>query len=406
MMMRHIRFALGKAGRFLIFKMLYPACYFVFSRKPADGRKIIFCEMRFPELTDNFRLIYEQMRQTDNCVIHIHYLKNMDSGKGAYIRRSLRFICDMADAGCVFLNDGCRIIGCFHVRKETKVIQTWHACGAFKKFGMSTGDKRFGETKEELEKYPNYGNLDLVTVSSREVVWAYEEAMNLPKEKNVVQPLGVSRTDIFFDDNAILRAREKVKQVFPACVGRTIILYAPTFRGAVDVARSPDFLDIEKMQEKLSDKYVLLVQHHPFVKNRPKMDEKMSSFVMDMTGKMTIEELLCVSDICISDYSSLIFEFSLFERPMFFLAPDLDDYFDWRGFYYDYYEMTPGPVVKTTDALITEILRTERQFDHSQIAAFREKFMGACDGHSTDRIVKFALEDKNVNKNIHNYSGI
>lgn len=109
---------------------------------------------------------------------------------------------------------------------------------------------------------------------------------------------------------------------------------------------------------------------------------------------MTIEDLLCVSDICISDYSSLVFEYSLFERPMLFFAYDLDEYFDWRGFYYDYNELTPGPVCKTNDEMIDYISHLDERFDKQKVIDFKEKFMRSCDGHATDRILHMVFADR------------
>ena len=99
-----------------------------------------------------------------------------------------------------------------------------------------------------------------------------------------------------------------------------------------------------------------------------------------------------VSDVCISDYSSLVFEYSLFERPMIFLAPDLEEYYDWRGFYYFYQEMTPGPVVKSTEEVIRCLQELEKGFDRQRVRAFRERFMSSCDGHATERLIQL-IED-------------
>lgn len=142
------------------------------------------------------------------------------------------------------------------------------------------------------------------------------------------------------------------------------------------------------MKEALGDEYVLLLKHHPFVKKLPEVPEDCQNFAMDVTKALDIDKLLCASDVCISDYSSLIFEYSLFERPMIFLAYDLDDYFDWRGFYYNYDELTPGPVVSETDEVIDYIQNLNSRFDKAEVQAFREKFMSACDGHATDRIME------------------
>ena len=103
---------------------------------------------------------------------------------------------------------------------------------------------------------------------------------------------------------------------------------------------------------------------------------------------MNIEDLICVSDVCISDYSSLIFEYALFERPMLFFAYDLDNYFDWRGFYYPYDELAPGPIVTTNKEIVAYIQSLKGGFDPTRVRQFKEKFMGACDGHATEKILK------------------
>ena len=109
--------------------------------------------------------------------------------------------------------------------------------------------------------------------------------------------------------------------------------------------------------------------------------------MFDLTDEMAVDELMMVSDVCISDYSSLVFEFSLLERPILFYAPDLEDYNDWRGFYYSYEEMTPGPVFGNTREMGDYLLHLEERFDAEQIRAFRRRFMSSCDGHATRKLL-------------------
>lgn len=172
------------------------------------------------------------------------------------------------------------------------------------------------------------------------------------------------------------------------------MLYAPTFRGSVGGAKAPEGLDIPYLKEKLGEEWVLLIKQHPVVKNRPGIPEEASEFAFDVSDEFVIEELLCVSDLCISDYSSLVFEYSLFERPMLFFAFDFEEYGDWRGFYYDYDAMTPGPVVKTTEEIAEFVLHMEKRFDKEEVARFREKFMCACDGHATGRLLELVMKEE------------
>ena len=142
--------------------------------------------------------------------------------------------------------------------------------------------------------------------------------------------------------------------------------------------------------KELGQEYVLLLKHHPLVKKLPIIDQEKRAFCMDMTSKMSIEELLCVSDICISDYSSLVFEYSLLEKPIIFFAYDIEEYFDWRGFYFCYEELAPGPICKTNQELLEQI-KQMKQIEPiiiNKIQAYKNRFMSSCDGHATERILE------------------
>lgn len=388
-----------KVGQILMFRIVFPLGYKHYIKgKKIKRKKAVFVEVRFDEITDSFRLVYDRMK-ADGFDVHEQFIENIKPGKWGYIKRCLRMLEDISDAHYVFLNDACNVTSCIPLRKGTKIYQLWHACGAFKKFGMSTAELIFGDNRKSLEKYPNYGNLSYVTVSSPEVIWAYEEAMNLKDTKTQVVATGVSRTDVFYDQHFIEQSKAAVYSVCPAAENKKIILYAPTFRGRVAKAESSDCLDIPAMKRALGDEYVLLIKHHPFVKQPPVVPEDCADFAMDVTKSLEIDQLLCASDVCVSDYSSLIFEYSLFERPMIFFAYDLDDYFDWRGFYYNYDELTPGPVVQETEEIIDYIRHLDARFDQAQVHAFKEKFMSSCDGHATDRIMALVYaETRNKRK--------
>lgn len=388
-----IRRTLSKGYKFLTLKILYPVIYRISSLRPVDKKKIVFIEVRSTELSDNFTLLYQSFAGMEGYKISLHFLRMSFAGRREYRKNCIAMIKDIGNAGFIFLNDSSNVTSCLPLRKKSVLTQVWHGCGAFKKFGMSTAELIFGDDRKTLMKYPYHKNYTHVTVSSPEVIWAYEEAMSLENRKGVVKALGLSRTDIFFDSDYVSKAGEKLYQVFPQARYKKVILYAPTFRGRVAKAKAPDKLDISNMYEELSGDYVLVIKQHPFVKKPPAVPSEYREFAMDVTDKVSIEELLCVSDICISDYSSLIFEYSLFKRPMIFFAYDLDEYYDWRGFYYDYNELVPGPIYDNTEAVISYIKNIEESFRPEVVEEFRKKYMSACDGHATEKLIKLLLED-------------
>lgn len=369
--------------------VMFPVAYKHFSRKPVQKGRVLFLETKETEMPDSFELLYRRIGEDPLRGDPIYFTLNQNHvSYWRYLRNCIQALQYVSRVETVVLSDASDLISCIKMRPETKAIQLWHACGAFKKWGMSTAELKFGGSKKDLLRHPFYKNLSLVTVSSPEVVWAYEEAMVLQDQPGVVQPIGVSRTDKFFDRRFLQDSWLHVKREFPQVSGKKIILYAPTFRGRVASAKGPDRLDIEMMKRNLGDEYVLLIKHHPFVKEPPAISDSCKDFAFQVSGKLPIDELLAVSDICISDYSSLVFEYSLFKRPMAFFAYDIEEYDDWRGFYYNYDELTPGPVFKDNESLADWLANVEDRFDVVKVESFCDKFMSACDGHSTERIIE------------------
>ena len=372
------------------YKVYFPKVYSSYCTEPVQENKVLFLEMRFTKLSNSFELIYKALEESGEYDLKCSYVQfNFIRGR-EFTQRVNEMLKELATAKYVFVDDASLILSSIPLRKETVAINLWHACGAFKKFGRSTAELKFGSSAATLDKYPNYGNLTHVTVSSPEVIWAYEEAMHLPK--GIVKATGVSRTDQFYDKEFVESRKQKLYEIMPEAKDKKVILYAPTFRGHVATASSPDRIDFERFCRELGNEYVIVCKHHPFVKNPPIIPEELQNFARDLTKYLSIEDLLCCADICISDYSSLVFEYSLFEKPMIFYAYDYDNYCDWRGFYYDYSEFTPGPVVQTEDELLNSIKNIDTQFDKQKVIDFKEKFMGSCDGHATERIIALMKE--------------
>lgn len=378
----------SKWFKFYTHKYIYPKEYNKYAQEPIDESKVLFVELRHPQITNSFSFLFDELSTKYDMNIHCHFLRNSFVNRQKVHERNLSLIRDMATAKVIFVNESSQIINCVNLREGTQLVNTWHGCGAFKKFGLSTADLIFGDDRKTMNKYSFSKNNSIVTVSSPEVVWAYEEAFNHKPEQNIVQPLGVSRTDYFYRQDSIDNAYKNLHELFPQSVGKKVILFAPTFRGRVAEATTSTLFDLEQFYQEFKDEYVVICKHHPLVKHIDPIPEHLQNFAVDFTSTMSIEDLLCVSDICISDYSSLVFEYSLFERPLIFFAYDLDTYFDWRGFYYDYQDLAPGPICKTNQEMIEYIKNLDERFDVDKIKAFKEKFMASCDGNSTTRIIE------------------
>ena len=150
-------------------------------------------------------------------------------------------------------------------------------------------------------------------------------------------------------------------------------------------ARHPEDLDLSLLAGTLRDDHVLLLRLHPAVRSTVSVAPELAGFVFDVSDYPEVNELLLVTDVLVTDYSSLIFEFALLGRPMVFFAPDTDAYERERGFYFDFRAGVPGPVFETTEALAACLRSAD--FDLERVRQFAATWFDVADGHASERFV-------------------
>jgi CDP-glycerol glycerophosphotransferase len=171
----------------------------------------------------------------------------------------------------------------------------------------------------------------------------------------------------------------------------TVLLYAPTWRD--DRPEHVDHLDVAAFTDALGEGYVTLIRGHSRTL-QPGRDVQASN-VLDVTGYPDVSELFLVADALITDYSSVMFDYSVTGKPMFFFAPDLEHYREQlRGFYFDLDPVAPGPVVQRADELV-ELVRSRHEVAEryaEKYAAWRARFNPRDDGGSAARVVARLVE--------------
>ncbi|MGK5534372.1 CDP-glycerol glycerophosphotransferase family protein, partial [Streptomyces sp. URMC 129] len=176
-----------------------------------------------------------------------------------------------------------------------------------------------------------------------------------------------------------------------------VVLYAPTWRDDQRHTASKFKLDLQvdltAAREALSDDHVFLFRKHPKILDA--IPGAGQGFVFDVSAYPDIAELYLIADVLITDYSSVLFDYAHSGRPMLFFTYDLEHYRDTlRGFYFDFTEKAPGPLIKTSDALIEAIrdLDAVRAAYADKYAAFVKEFCEPSDGLATARVVDRMLE--------------
>ncbi len=170
-----------------------------------------------------------------------------------------------------------------------------------------------------------------------------------------------------------------------------LVLYAPTWRE--DREEMVDHVDLVAFTARLPAHHVLLVRGHSRTLAHGR--ELRADKLLDVTRYPDVVDLLLVADVLITDYSSLMFDFSATGKPMVFHAPDRDHYGEvLRGFYFNLLEQAPGPVVETEDELLEAVLRAEdTRADHAgRYAAWQARFTPYEDGSAGERTVRHMIE--------------
>ena len=275
------------------------------------------------------------------------------------------------------------IIAFMNFKKETIITQMWHAPGAFKKFGGSVD----GDSVEILKKISK--NTDYLIVSSKNVEDYYCEAFQI--QKNKIKPLGLPRADYYFEKHDISDLKSKFCKKHNINSDKKIILYAPTFRDEEKYNNVFNYLDLVEFNQVLGDDYVLALRLHPKIKNFYSDEISAVGEYVDCSNYFSEQELLLISDILITDYSSIMIEFALLNKPIVFFTYDFEDYLTKeRGFYFDFESSVPGPIANNSNQLIDVIKNND--FDESKLSKFVRTQFDAIDGNASKRVVDFLLK--------------
>lgn len=265
------------------------------------------------------------------------------------------------------------IMGELKPKKNQVYMQTWHAAGAFKKFGLDIIESEDDRAHEKLAWRKEAQNWDYLLCSSEEVRKIYSNAFGVSKD--IIYPIGIPRNDCFYNKEKILESKKYINSQIGNKLGKKIILYAPTFR---DNREFKLMFDFDKLYKELGDEYVILLKLHPNIMDDAiNIDKKYSNFVFNFSHYGEMQELLLAADLLITDYSSVIFDFALTGNPIILYSYDLEEYKnEIRGFYYEYESFVPGPIVKTENQLIKEIKHYDelKARNSNRVKEFAKKF--------------------------------
>lgn len=292
----------------------------------------------------------------------------------------------MARAGIILMDNVFLPMAYIRLRSNVKVVQLWHGTGTIKRFGQDANTGRL----KALEKRANRSITHLI-VNSEQTARIYAQAFGIDASR--IYPMGLPKTDDILNRIRRLEINKKNMEK-DAVYGRyripgdkKLILYAPTFRDE-NLGSDITIRQVKELAELLPRDYILGLRLHPFVAGMAKKLEMDN--ICDLSGEKSLSELIMASDILITDYSSIIFEYCLTQKPMIFFAYDLDEFEKHgRGFYRDYTAYVPGPVARTAKEVADIINRGE--YSNELIRAFNAINFPVLDGEATMRIIDLII---------------
>lgn len=339
-------------------------------------KRILIASNTKDKLYGNLLYIYEELKQYD------YDIKVLLINQASLVRKvqyNLKLLYYVATSKYILIDDFFPLMYVLKIREGSKFIQVWHALGAYKKVGYSRED--IGHSTSITHK--NYTD---TIVSADAVIENYAEAFGISKER--VHALGIPRTDLFFEEEKINKIKKEVYEKYNILKDRKVILFAPTFRGSgrKSAYYPENYIDLDVIYKNLDANDVFIIKLHPFIKNKIKIKEEYKNKIVDFTSYDDINDLLLVTDLLITDYSSVIFEYAFMKKPIIFYVPDLEEYSHSRSFYYEYTEYTYGTVAKNQAELLSGIQNAT--VNSEKLEKFKEKFLNRCDGKSSKRFVE------------------
>ena len=348
-----MRKVIGIFGKFFSFAM---GILYSFFKLKKTKNKVAFISRQSEEPSLDFRFLIDEIKN-NYPQYEVEVLCKMIPpgiiGKIGYIGEFFRQMNALATSKVAVLDGYCILACMLKHKKDLKIIQIWHALGAYKRFGKSILDMEGGSSSAMAKAFKMHENYDLIAASGNGCVAHFSEAFGQPKEKFI--PIGMPRMDHLTDENENEKTKNAVYKAYPKLNnGRKTILYVPTFRDTDE-----DVEALHKATRELIDcidfsAFNFIVKHHV-------LDSGNEEIYVDSKGNPIIGstfagmDLMSVSDFVITDYSSVIYEALLKNLPIYLYCFDGEEYINERGFYIDFWNDIPAVYSKTAQGIYNAI---------------------------------------------------
>lgn len=351
---------------------------------PIKGNKIVFSNFSGRGYGDNPKYILEEIKDRNYDLVWL--VSNLDENMPSVVRKvdpnSIKRLYEVATAKVIVTNvkDDLRLIK----KKGQYIIQTWHGSYSAKRLEAEAADTLSPRYLKISKK--NSAQTDLFLSNSRILSDCYRNAFWCNCE---IMECGFPRNDILFSDTTL--SKSKIKSALGVPEDSKLVLYAPTFRDNGDVsAYSIDYQAVIEQLRLSGENWKMLIRIHPNVAKDAKLFEY-NDHIINATEYPDMQELLFVSDILITDYSSTVFEFAAMGKATYIYAPDIDEYQKMRGLKSDFFDM-PYKICTTNKELLDEISTNTPDRTQQKAKEFMRLFGGVDNGTASKQVAERIIQ--------------
>ena len=276
-------------------------------------------------------------------------------------------------------------------RKEGQImLETWHGT-PLKRLVFDMDDVHAANPHYKNIVYKQSRGWDYLLSDNPFSTEKFQSCFRFDKEK--ILEAGYPANDPLYAEDLEERSKA-IKEKLGIPLDKKVLLYAPTWRddNYYDAGeyKFELALDLDRLKKEFSDEYVVLLRMHYWIVDQLDLS-KYPGFVYNGSDYDDITELYMISDICMTDYSSVFFDYANLKRPILYYMYDLEKYRDvLRGFYLDVEKELPGPILQTNDEVVEAIKNIDKVTEEykDKYAEFYDRFCCIDDGHAAERVVK------------------
>lgn len=394
--LKQVRFQLGKIKLKKIFQnknVFYKLAYYhIFLKKPLLDNVVIFESFNAKNYSDSPKYIYEYLAKHHGNDFTLVWALNNKKVKlpyaGKKVRRfSFRYAYYLARSKYLVFN--VRQPLWYRKREGQVFIETWHGT-PLKRLVFDQEEVTAASPKYKQEFYKQRADWDYL-VSAND--FSTETLRRCFMFEGEMLAYGYPRNDILYAPDKEEKAKV-IREKLHIPLDKKTILYAPTWRDDEYYGKGQyKFtlkLDLELLRKEVGDEYVILLRTHQYIADA--LDTTgLEGFAYNVSKYDDISELYLISDICITDYSSVFFDYANLKRPILFYTYDIEKYKNQlRGFYIDMNSEIPGPLLYTSEEVVNAIQNIEEINEQYQMRyqEFYDRFCHLDDGNASKNIVE------------------